>query len=151
MMTEARFIHLLDAYGARWTGWPQDEVAAARTALAGSANLQALWNEASALDDFLCLPAVTASADLRERVLASAVGAGLKSSRRPRGLWSAWTLWSGAGVMATAVAGALLGVGLAQHLAAPMQAEAVFYQASLQGTDDTEVLGLELVSLEVPR
>ncbi|WP_167178832.1 hypothetical protein [Brevundimonas terrae] len=150
-MTEDRFIHLLDAYGARWTCWPQDEVAQARLALADNPHLQTLWSGAEALDDLLSLPAVTASADLRERVLASAVGAGLKARRRPQGLWSAWTLWSGAGVMATAVAGALLGVGLAQHLAAPMQAETVFYQASLQGADDTEVLGLEMASLEVPR
>lgn len=147
-MTEERFIHLLEAYGARWTGWPQGEVAAARQVLAEHPHLQALWDEADTLDDLLDMPAVTASADLRERVLASVAGAGLKARPRSRGLWSAWTLWSGAGVMATAVAGALLGVGLAQHLAAPMQAEAVFYQASLQGSDDTEVLGLELASLE---
>lgn len=150
-MTEDRFIHLLDAYGARWTCWPQDEVAQARLALAGNPHLQALWSDADALDDLLILPAVTASADLRERVLASAVGAGLKSRRRAGGLWSAWALWSGAGVTATAVAGALLGVVLAQHLAAPMQAETVFYQASLHGTDDTEVLGMEMAALEVSR
>ncbi len=150
-MTEDRFTHLLDAYGARWSCWPQDEVAQARLALADSPRLQALWNDADALDDLLAVPAIWASADLRERVLASAAGAGLKTRRASRGLWSAWTLWSGAGVMATAVVGALLGVVLAHHLAAPMQAETVFYQASLHGTDDTEVLGLEMANLEVPR
>lgn len=150
-MTEDRFTHLLDAYGARWSCWPQDEVEQARLVLARSPRLQTLWNEADALDDLLAMPAVWASADLRERVLASAVGAGLKARPGPRGLWSAWTLWSGAGVMATAVIGALLGVVLAQHLAAPMQAETVFYQASLQGTDDTEVLGLEMANLEAVR
>ena len=145
MMTKERFIHLLDAYGADWSRWPQAEVAPARALMASDAELQSQWRDAGALDDLLGHERSVPSADLRERVIALAAVAGLKPRRERRAFW---TLLSGAGVAATAMAGVVLGVLLAQQIVAPIQAETVFYQASLHGTDDAEVLGLELASLE---
>lgn len=145
MMTNERFLYLLQAYGAVFTRWPEAEREMAREALSGSEQLQAQWRMEEALDDVLALPAVAPAAVLRETVIASAVGAGLKGRRERRLLW---TLFSGAGFAATAAAGAVLGVLLAQQIVAPMKADTVFYQASLQGADDTDVLGTEMASLE---
>ena len=145
MMDQTRFLYLLEAYGTRWNRWPEGEREAARALLAADVSLQPAWQEALSLDDCLDLPSAVPSYDLRERVIASAAGAGLRA-RRERRMW--WTLWSGAGVAATVVAGTMLGVILAQYMTAPMRADTVFYQASLQGADDTEVLGLEYASLE---
>lgn len=144
-MDQTRFLYLLDAYGAGLNRWPEGEREAARALLASDTSLQPAWHEAMALDDLMALPAAVPSYNLRERVIASAAGAGLRARRERRMLW---TLWSGAGVAATVVAGAMLGVLLAQHMTAPLRAETVFYQASLQGADDTEVLGQEYASLE---
>jgi hypothetical protein len=47
----------------------------------------------------------------------------------------------GAGWAAAACAGVVAGVMMTSWLAADAQAEAVLYEASLLGVDDTEVLG----------
>lgn len=146
MMNEARFEHLMEAYGTRWNAWPQAEREDARVLLNGSARLQALWSEADRLDLFLDTARVpVASYELREAVIASAAGAGLRA-RRPVRMW-AWL--SGAGVAATAFAGALFGVLIAHQINTPVRADAVLYQASLTATDDTEVLGFEMASLDM--
>ncbi len=145
-MTEDRFEHLLEAYGTRWNAWPEAERDAARALLAQSSRLQRLWNEADQLDAFLdSYRAPVAAAALRETVIASAVGAGLRS-RRPSRMW-AWL--SGAGVAATAFAGAAFGVMIAHQINSPTHADTVLYQASLTATDDTEVLGFEMASLDL--
>ena len=144
-MTPDRFSYLLDAYGADFARWPQAERDAARLARDTDHAIKALWDEAQAFDDLIALPRVAPDADLRERVIAMAATAGL----RPRAPVNRWfSLWSGAGIAATGVAGALLGVVLANHLNAPMRAETVLYQASLQATDDVDVLGMDVASLE---
>ena len=43
--------------------------------------------------------------------------------------------------MAAACAGVMFGVTLSDRLTADVQADAVLYQATLSGIDDTEVLG----------
>ena len=65
---------------------------------------------------------------------------------RPRFRLPVWRmdrfrLASGAGLMAAACAGVVFGVTLTDHLTADVQADAVLYQATLNGLDDTEVLG----------
>lgn len=147
MMNEDRFEHLLEAYGTRWSAWPETEREPARALMAQSARLQRLWSEADRLDAFLdSYRAPVASSSLRETVIASAVGAGLRS-RRPLRMW-AWL--SGAGVAATAFAGAAFGVMIAHQINSPTHADTVLYQASLTATDDTEVLGFEMASLDMP-
>jgi hypothetical protein len=51
----------------------------------------------------------------------------------------AW--FSGAGWAAAACAGVIFGLNLTTHLTADQQVDAVLYQATLDGVDDTEVLG----------
>lgn len=146
MMNEERFEYLLEAYGTRWTAWPEAEREPARALMAQSSRLQLLWNEADRLDAFLdsCRAPVASSA-LRETAIASAVAAGLRS-RKPSRMW-AWL--SGAGVAATAFAGAAFGVMIAHQINGPARADTVLYQASMTATDDTEVLGFEMASLEL--
>ena len=145
MMNEDRFEHLLEAYGTRLNAWPEAEREPARALMAQSSRLQSLWREADRLDAFLdSYRAPMASAALRETVIASAVGAGLRS-RRPSRTW-AWL--SGAGVAATAFAGAAFGVMIAHQINSSTHADTVLYQASMIATDDTEVLGFEMASLD---
>ena len=148
MMTEDRFEHLLDAYGADFNRWPADLRDAARVALASSARLQTLWAEADALDDALHLAPVVPSAVLRERILASAYAANRQQRRWRKALFA---FWSGAGVAATAVAGAAMGMVIAHQMSAPGAADTVIYHASLQGEDDTDLLGVEMAALDMPR
>lgn len=146
MMNEERFEHLLEAYGTGWSAWPEAERDAARALLNDSSRLQAMWAEADALTRLLdaVRPPVASSA-LREAVIASAAGAGLRA-RRPKQMW-AWL--SGAGVAATAFAGAAFGVMIAHQVNSPVRADAVLYQASMTATDDTEMLGFEMASLDI--
>ena len=83
-------------------------------------------------------PRPTPSHALREAVIASAAGAGLKARRRGPGPL-AWL--SGAGWAAAACAGVVFGLALTSHMTANVRADTVLYQASLSGADDTEVLG----------
>lgn len=148
MITNDRFEYLLDAYGADFARWPSDARDAGRAALNNEPRLQTLWSEAEKLDDVIRLPNLAPSAQLREQIIASAAKAGLRARRVRRALLA---VWSGAGVAATAVAGAALGIVIAHQLSAPMRADTVFYQASLQGADDTDLLGVEMASLDVNR
>lgn len=148
MMTQDRFEYLLEAYGANWARWPADERDAAKAAVAEDARLLQLWSEADALDDMIRLPTLVPTAQLREQIIASAAKAGLRARRVRRALLA---LWSGAGFAATAVAGAALGIVIAHQLSAPMRADTVFYQASLQGADDTDLLGFEVAALDTTR
>ncbi|WP_461344316.1 hypothetical protein [Brevundimonas sp. GN22] len=148
MMTKDRFEYLLDAYGADFARWPADARDAGRAALHSDPQLQVAWAKAAALDDMIRLPNLVPSAALRDQIIASATKAGLRARRIRRALLA---VWSGAGVAATAVAGAALGIIIAHQLSAPMRADTVFYQASLQGADDTDLLGVEMASLDVKR
>ena len=148
MMTQTRFEYLLDAYGTRWSAWPEAEREAGRALMKTSPRLQSLWSVSSELDVFLdTMRAPVVSAALREGVIASAAVAGLRERRR----WgSGWAWLSGAGVAATAFAGAAFGVIIANQINSPTRADTVLYQASLNATDDTEVLGVEYASLSLP-
>ena len=149
MMTEARFEHLLNAYGTRWAAWPDDEREAGQAMLAETPRLQGLWSQASMLDHMLYSAVVASpSPSMREAAIAAAVSAGPGYRRRTGGKYM-WAWLSGAGVAATAFAGAAFGVLIAYQANAPMRADSVLYQASLTATDDTEVLGFEMASLDV--
>ncbi len=139
-MDRDRLIALIDAYGGDLRRWPEDEREAARALLALDAEARDRLEEAAELDAVLdASPRPAASADLRDRVIASAASAGLKPRERfhiGRLLW-----WSGAGWAAAACAGVVFGIGLTTHVTADAQADAVLYQAALAGVDDVEVLG----------
>ncbi|WEK58317.1 MAG: hypothetical protein P0Y52_01905 [Candidatus Brevundimonas phytovorans] len=139
-MTYERFEHLADAYGGDLRRWPEGEREAARALLARDPRAAGLLAEADGLDALLdAAPRPAASHALREAVIASAAGAGLKARRRGAIGPLAWL--SGAGWAAAACAGVVFGVNLTSHLTADVQADAVLYQASLTSADDTEVLG----------
>lgn len=138
-MTPARLIALTEAYGADRRRWPEAErdmadayVTAypevARQAMADADTLDALL--------FASRP-MQPSAALRDRVIAAA-------TVRPAGskTWlSQLGLAMGAGWAAAACAGVVAGVVMTGHLTADIQADAVLYQSTLAGVDDTEVLG----------
>lgn len=141
MMTLERFSNLTEAYGADLRRWPQGERAAAEALLACDARAQLLRDEADVLDGLLdAAPRPVVSNLVRERVLAAASGAGLR--RRP-----AWRFWSrlawfaGAGWAAAAFAGVAFGFSLTGSLTETKRADAILYQASLNGADDAEVFG----------
>ena len=143
-MTSERFLALVAAYGADARRWPEAERAVARAfadadpaAVAGPA-----LADADAADALLHASRVAhPSMALRDRVIASAAGAGLKARREGRRWLDRLGLALGAGWAAAACAGIFAGVIMTGHLTADAQAEAVLYQASLLGVDDAEVLG----------
>jgi anti-sigma factor RsiW len=138
-MTYERFEHLADAYGGDLRRWPEVEREAGRALLESDPRAAVLLREADGLDALLdAAPRPVATHALREQVIASAAGAGLKARRRGPGPL-AWL--SGAGWAAAACAGVVFGITLTSHLTADVQADAVLYQASLTSADDTEVLG----------
>ena len=138
-MTYERFETLADAYGGDLRRWPEAEREAGRALLDSDPRAAAVLREADGLDALLdAAPRPVASHALREAVIASAAGAGLKARRRGPGPL-AWL--SGAGWAAAACAGVVFGITLTSHLTADVQADAVLYQASLTSADDTEVLG----------
>ncbi|WP_235561466.1 hypothetical protein [Brevundimonas sp. Root1279] len=138
-MTPERFIALVEAYGADRRRWPETDRASAEAfatahpevagpALAEADDLDALLHRS---------PTPQVSIALRDRVIAAA-GAAPRAGRR----WAnRLGLAFGAGWAAAAAAGVVAGVVLTGHLTADVQADAVLYQASLLGMDDTEVLG----------
>jgi hypothetical protein len=138
-MTYERFEYLVDAYGGDLRRWPDAEREAAR-ALRDADRGGGVWvRVADGLDALLdAAPRPAPSHALREAVIASAAGAGLRGRRRGPGPL-AWL--SGAGWAAAACAGVVFGINLTSHLTADVQADAVLYQASLTSADDTEVLG----------
>jgi hypothetical protein len=142
-MTSERFLALIAAYGADTRRWPENERAEAQAfAAAGSAAVHAALAEADAVDALLHLSrAAQPSMALRDRVVASAVEAGLKARREGRRWLDRLALALGAGWAVAACAGVVAGVMMTTHLTADAQADAVLYQASLLAVDDTEVLG----------
>jgi len=141
-MNVERFQQLAEAYGADLRRWPASDRAAAEALRAAQpVRIERLLFEAAKTDAVLDTsrnPAVSTA--LRDRVIASATAAGLspKRARRIAG-WLAWL--SGAGWAAAACAGVIAGMNLTTHLTADAQVDAVLYQATLDGVDDTEVLG----------
>ncbi len=127
---------LAEAYGGDLRRWPADQRAFAESLVAADPAARVLLDEASALDALLdASPSVAPSADLTARVLRAAPGARAKSRPR-RAVW-----FLGAGWAAAACAGVVAGVGLTRQMSADARADAVLYQATLSGVDDTEVLG----------
>lgn len=139
MMTEARFLALVAAYGADRRRWPEAERAAAEAfAAAEAARAGPALAEADDIDALLHASRTPqASMALRDRVIAAAA-----TGRRAGKAWvDRLLLVFGAGWAAAACAGVAAGVMLTSHLTADAQADAVLYQASLLAIDDTEVLG----------
>lgn len=141
-MTLDRLNALADAWGGDLRRWPTADRAAAERLLAADPAARAVLDSASALDALLfASPRPQASAALRDRVITAATRAGLKP-RPARRFWlDRLVLASGAGWAAAACAGVIAGLSLTTHMTADIQADAVLYQATLGGVDDTEVLG----------
>lgn len=133
---------LIDAYGADGRHWPQAERQAARMHLdADPAAADRLLFEARQIDAALdASPSPMVSATLRDRVIASAVAAGL-TPRTARRFWDRMMLIFGVGWAAAACAGVVAGTSLALHYDADRQLDAVLYQSQMAGIDDIEVLG----------
>ena len=142
-MTSERFLALVDAWGADARRWPEAERAAALAfAAANPGTAGPAMAEADAADALLHASRVASpSIMLRDRVIASAADAGLKARRDGRRWLDRLSLAFGAGWAAAACAGIVAGVMLTTHLTADAQADAVLYQATLVGVDDTEMLG----------
>lgn len=142
-MTSERFLALVAAYGADARRWPEAERAAAQTfAVAHPDTAVPALGEADIADALLHASRVShPSITLRDRVIASAAGAGLRARRQGRRWLDRLTLTLGAGWAAAACAGVVAGVMMTSYLTADAQADAVLYQASLLGVDDAEVLG----------
>lgn len=141
-MTLDRLTVLADAWGGDLRRWPVADRAEAERMLAVDPEARAVLEAASAFDALLSTsPQPRASAALRDRVIASASRAGLKPRAARRFWFDRLVLASGAGWAAAACAGIIVGLGLTPHMTADVQADAVLYQATLAGVDDTEVLG----------
>lgn len=142
-MTAERFLALVAAYGADRRRWPEGERAAAEAFAATRADIaRPELDEADAVDALLHRsPTPQVSMALRDRVLAAAATAGGKAGRAGRVWIDRLSLAFGAGWAAATCAGVVAGVMLTGHLTADAQADAVLYQSSLLGVDDTEVLG----------
>ncbi len=142
-MTSERFLALVAAWGADARRWPDGERMAAQAFVAANPETAgAALAEADAIDALLHRsPAPRLSMALRDRVIASAAGAGLTPRREGRRWLDRLTLVLGAGWAAAACAGVAAGVMLTTQMTADARADAVLYQASLMGVDDTEVLG----------
>jgi hypothetical protein len=135
-MKAQRLHALAEAYGADLRRWPASERAFAESLIAADPSLKAVLDEAAALDALLdAAPAPAPSAALVAKVLAAA-----PKARRPRLHLDRIALYMGAGWAAAACAGVVAGVGLTSELTANERADAVLYQSSLTGVDDTEVL-----------
>ena len=143
-MTSERFLALVAAYGADARRWPEAERAAAQALAAARPEAVAhALAEADAADTLLHASRVAhPSTVLRDRVLASAAGTGLKRGRHQGRRWlDRLALALGAGWAAATCAGIVAGVMMTTWLTADAQAEAVLFQAFLPAVDDAEVLG----------
>ena len=142
-MTAERFLALVAAYGADRQHWPEGERAAAEAFVETHAEVaRPALDDADALDALLHRsPTPQVSMALRDRVLAAAVSAGDRAGRTGRVWIDRLSLAFGAGWAVATCAGIVAGVILTSHITADAQADAVLYQASLLGVDDTEVLG----------
>lgn len=141
-ISEARFAELATAWGGDLRRWPEQERAAARAWIEANPDVaaRALF-EARQTDAVLdTVPRLAVPAALRDRVIASATGAGL-------GVKAAWPglrrlLWiGGAGWAAAACAGMVFGTTLGSHLALERQVELVLDDAAITGPDEMEWLG----------
>lgn len=140
-MTLERFSDLTEAYGADLRRWPVAERAAAEALMTRDARARLLREEADVLDSLLDAVAHPVVSSLMvERAVAGSASAGLKRRASWR-LWSRLAWLSGAGWAAAAFAGVAFGFSLTGSLTQDLRADAVFYQASLSGADDAEVLG----------
>ena len=139
-MSIDRLTALTEAYGADRRRWPEAERAAAEAALAQeTAAADRLLRDADAVDALLdASPRPTVSAALRDRVLASALSAGL-TPKQARRVWDRLVIWFAAGWAAAACAGVVAGVNLTGHLTADAKAEAVLTQFQMAAVDDNEV------------
>lgn len=136
-MTIERLKALAEAYGADLRRWPASERPFAESLVATDPAARAALEEAASLDVLLdASPRPTPSAALAARILAAAPKAREARAHLGRIFW-----FLGAGWAAAACAGVVAGVGLTTHLTADEQADAILYQATLSGVDDTEVLG----------
>ena len=136
-MTIERLKALAEAYGADLRRWPASERPFAESLVATDPAARAALEEAAAMDVLLdASPPPTPPAALAARILAAAPKAREARAHLGRIFW-----FLGAGWAAAACAGVVAGVGLTTHLTADEQADAVLYQATLSGVDDTEVLG----------
>ncbi len=142
-MTSERFLALVAAYGADARRWPEAERAAATAFIAADPVASApLLAEADAADALLHASRVAPpSMALRDRVMASAAGTGLRARREGRRWLDRLALTLGAGWATAACAGVIAGVMMTGYLTADAQADAILYQASLLSVDDAEVLG----------
>lgn len=147
-MKAERFQAIVEAYGADPARWPEAE----RDAALGYADqageaARAVLAEARALDAGLAghaapLPDAAAFARALKGAEAALTPAPRgRALRMPSVRLDRFRLASGAGLMAAACAGVMFGVTLTDRLTADVQADAVLYQATLSGIDDTEVLG----------
>ena len=142
-MDAQRFEALVDAYGAEPRRWPEPEQAAALAfQRSDRAAAERILFSARMIDAALdASPAPRVSPALHDRIVAMAAVAGLRP-RRSRPLVKSPLAWaSGFGWAAACAAGLIVGVNVSSQIAADTAAEAVLYQASLSGPDDTEVLG----------
>ncbi|CAN5204005.1 hypothetical protein BH10PSE2_BH10PSE2_25310 [soil metagenome] len=140
-MNADRLTQLAQAYGADRRRWPQAERAAVEALLRSDPQAERLLFDARQTDAALdASPRPMVSTALRDRVIASAMAAGL-TPQKARRVWDRLVVWFGAGWAAAACAGVIAGANLTQHLNADARADAVLYQSSLAGVDDTEVLG----------
>lgn len=142
-MTAERFLELVQAWGADRRRWPEAERVAAEAFAAAHPELAArALAEADRIDALLFASATPrVSTELRDRVIAAATAAGGQTVRAGRRWMDRLTLAFGAGWAAAACAGVVAGIALTSHLTADARADAVFYQATLTGVDDVEVLG----------
>lgn len=140
-MSIERLKTLTEAYGADQRHWPEADRKAKQPAIPGDeAEARALLFHAGQTDAVLdASPRPAVSNALRDRVLASALSAGL-TPRQARRVWERLVVWFAAGWAAAACAGAVAGVNLTVHLTADDQTNAVLSQSMLGAVDDTEVL-----------
>ena len=141
-MNAERLKQLAEAYGADKRRWPEAEREGAEALLESDGPwADRLLFDARQTDAALhASRQPTVSTALRDRVIASAIAAGL-TPRKARMVWDRLVLWFGAGWAVAACAGVIAGATLTPHLTADDQTDAVLYQSSLAGVDDTEVLG----------
>ena len=142
-MTSERFLELVQAWGADRRRWPEAERAAAEAFAAARPDVaRPAMAEADEVDALLFASKTPlVSMELRDRVLAAATQASAQAGRTGRRWLDRLTLAFGAGWAAAACAGVVAGVFVAGHLTADVRADAVLYQATLNGVDDVEVLG----------
>lgn len=140
-MSIERLKTLTEAYGADQRRWPEADREAAQSQISrDEAVARDLLGPAAETDALLdASPRPVVSNALRDRVLASALSAGL-TPKQARRVWDRLVVWFAAGWAAAACAGVVAGVNLTGHLSADDQANAVLAQARLAGVDDTEVL-----------